>query len=244
MQNPACPAGFFFFPRKSIGPNAEESMSLSTIRNGAAVVAASIALAACGGHGMVPSQSAAPGFNAMGPMSSNPCYTHAVQPAWIFHGSCNVTKLPPKGLSSTLAPYKGITVTVKLGKNTSKKGTFVLVDAVGGKAHDISKYKGKTFPPITKTLKSVIYVEAVNGTPGLKFSGNLVFTIKAKKFPGKSCPLSVLEGKFPKLHWFNSPFDGKISGSTMTFTVPGSALGTLFPNGLPAGPLYFNAACK
>lgn len=220
-------------------------MSLRTMRNAAAAVAAAIALAACGGHGMVPSQSSAPGFSAVAPMSSNPCYTKAVQPAWIFHGSCNITKLPPKGLSITLAPYKGITVTVKLGKNTSKKGSFVLVDAVGGKAHDISKFKRKTFPAITPTsLTSLIYVEAVNGTNGLKFSGNLNFIIKAKKFPGKSCPLSVLEGTFPKLKWFNSPFSGSIKGGTMTFTVPGGALGTLFPQGLPAGPLYFNVACK
>jgi hypothetical protein len=219
-------------------------MSLSTIRSGAAAGALAIALAACGGHGMVPSQSA-PGFNAAIPMSTNPCYTKAVQPAWIFKGSCDITTLPAKGKTIKLAPYKGVTVTVKLGKNTSKKGAFVLVDALGGKAHDITKFKKKPFPTITPTvLKSVIYVEAVNGTNGLKFSGNLVFTIKAKKFPGKTCPLSVLEGTFPKLKWFNSPFTGKISGGTMTFTVPGSALGTLFPNGLPAGPLYFNVACK
>jgi hypothetical protein len=220
-------------------------MRLSTIRNGAAIAAAAIALVACGGHGLVPSQTAAPGFNAVGPMATNPCYTKAVQPAWIFHGSCVITKLPAKGKSITLAAYKGITVTVKLGKNTSKGGAFVLVDALGGKAKDISKFKRKTFPAITPTsLKSVIYVEAVNGTKGLKFSGSLTFLIKAKKFPGNSCPLSVLTGTFPKVKWFNSPFSGKISGTTMTFTVPGGALGTLFPTGLPAGPLYFNVACK
>jgi len=220
-------------------------MRLSTIRNSTAAAAAAFALAACGGHGLVPSQNAAPGFNAVTPFAANPCYTKAVQPAWIFRGSCDVTTLPPKGKSIALAPYKGISVTVKLGKNTSKNGAFVLVDALGGKAKDISKYKTKTFPPITPTLlKSVIYVEAVNGTANLKFSGNLIFTIKKKQFPGKTCPLSVLTGTFPKVKWFNSPFSGKISGGTMTFTVPGGALGTLFPSGLPKGPLYFNVACK
>jgi hypothetical protein len=194
---------------------------------------------------MVPSQSAMPGFYSVSPNAKNPCYTAAVQPAWIFKGSCVMTKLPPKGKSITLPAYKGITVTVKLGKNTSKKDPFVLVDAVGGKAKDISKFKKKPFPPITpSSLKSVIYVEAVNGKAGLKFTGTLFFTLKAKKYPGKTCPLSVLTGTFPKLKWFNSPFAGQISGKTMTFTVPGSGLQTLFPSGLPAGPVYFNVGCK
>ena len=215
------------------------------IRTGVVASAAAIALAACGGHGLVPSQSVAPGMDAVTPMAANPCYTAAVQPAWIFMGSCKiVAKLPAKGASIALAAYKGVSVTVKLPKPSAAGGSFALVDALGGK--DIKPFKGKAFLAITpKTLKSVIYVQAVNGTAGLKFtSGNLVFTIKAAKFPGKTCPLSVITGTFPKLKWFNSPFSGKISGGTMTFTVPGGALGTLFPSGLPKGPLYFNVACK
>ena len=219
-------------------------MKLSTIRSGAAAVAAAIALAACGGHGLVPVQNAVPGFNAITPMSTNPCYTKAVQPAWIFKGSCVITKLPPKGKTIKLAPWKGVSVTVKLPKNTSKNASFVVVDALGGKNRDITKFKRKSFPAITPpALKSVVYVEAVNGTRNLKFtSGNLVFTIKAARFPGKNCPLSVLTSK-PKLHWFNTPFHGAIKGGTMTFTIPGNALGRLFPTGLPLGPLYFNDAC-
>lgn len=221
-------------------------MRFSTIRTGVVASAAAIALAACGGHGLVPSQSAAPGSNAVVPMSSNPCYTSAVQPAWIFKGSCAILKtLPTKGKTIALAAYKGVSVTVKLPKNTSKGG-FALVDALGGKSKDIVAFSGKAFPPITPTtLKSVVYVEAVNQTAGLTFtSGSLVFTVKATKFPGKSCPLSVLTGTFPKLKWFNSPFTGTLKSGAMTFTVPGGALTQLFPTGLPAGPLYFNVACK
>src|SRR5579863_1043412 len=160
-------------------------MNLSTIRGGAGALATAIALAGCGGHGMVPSQNAVPGFYSVSPLAKNPCYTAKVQPAWIFHGSCVMTKLPPKGKTIKLAPYKGIAVTVKLGKSSSKNGSFVLVDALGGKTKDISKFKKMSFPPITpNTLKSVIYVEAVNGKAGLKFSGTLTFILKAKKFPG------------------------------------------------------------
>ena len=222
------------------------------IRAGFVAFAAAIALAACGGHGMVPSQSAAPGFSAVvTPMlTPNPgCFSKALQPAWIFKGECDVTKLPAKGKTLGLSPYKGIILTVKLPKNTSKNGKFAIFDAIGGKAKDILAYKKMAFPPITPTtLKSVVYVEAVNGTAGLKFtSGSLVFVVKDTKIPGKTCPLSVLTGKAPKFKWFNSPFAAKVTttdGGTMTFTVPGSALGTLFPTGLPLGPIYFNAACK
>lgn len=217
------------------------------IRAGFVAFAAAIALAACGGHNMVPSQIAAPDFNAVTSAAANPCYTAAVQPAWIFTGSCKiVAKLPAKGATIALPAWKGVSVTVKLPKPSPAGNSFVLVDALGGKAKDIKPFKGKTFPPITPTtLKSVVYVEAVNGKAGLLFpSGNLVFTIKAAKFPGKTCPLSVLTGTPPKLKWFNSPFAGKISGGTMVFTVPGGALKTLFPNGLPKGPIYFNAGCK
>lgn len=212
------------------------------IRTGFVASIAAIALAACGGHGYVPSQSAAPGLVSM---SSNPCYTSAVQPAWIFMGSCQIGKLTAKGGKFALAAYKGVTVNVTLPR-PSKTGAFVLVDALGGKTKDIKPFKSHAFPALTpKTLKSVVYVQAVNSVSGLKFpKGNLVFTIKAAKFPGTSCPLSLITGTFPKLKWFNSPFSGKISSGTMTFTIPGGALGTLFPSGLPAGPLYFNVACK
>lgn len=222
-------------------------MRFSLIRTGLVALGAVIVFAACGGHGMVPSQSAAPSLVVTPMATPNQCYESPFQPAWIFKGSCLFKKLPAKGTTIALAAYKGISVTVKLPKNSGKGSPiFLLVDALGGKTKDIVKYKGVAFPAITPTsLKSVVYVEAVNPFNGLKFtSGNLVFTIKAAKFPGKSCPLSVLEGSPPKLKWFNSPFAGKITGGTMVFTVPGSALGTLFPNGLPRGPLYFNVGCK
>ncbi|HEY1976517.1 MAG TPA: hypothetical protein VGG89_08235 [Candidatus Baltobacteraceae bacterium] len=222
-------------------------MSLSTVRNVAAAVGAAILFAACGGHGVIPSQSGAPGFNAVTPEATGPCYTHAVQPAWIFEGSCNVKKLPPKGLSLTLAPYKGITVTVAMPKNNSKGNpSLALVDAVGGKAKDIKPFKGKAFPALPKTAgKSVIYIEAVNPFAGLKFTGgNLIVMVKAKKLPGKTCGVAILRQNGKKFSWFSIPIRPTVSGNTINEKISGGAVGTLFPNGLPAGPLYFNAACK
>ena len=221
-------------------------MSLSTIRNGAAVVAASIALAACGGHALVPSQNGAQGFSAVRPMTSNPCYTHAVQPAWIFKGSCVIAKLPAKGKTFKLASYKGITASVALPKNNSKGNpTFVLVDALGGKAKDIKPFKKKPFPPIPKAAgKSVIYIEAVNSFAGLAFSkGSLIVKVTAK-LPGTHCSVALLQQKGSKFSWFTIPVPPAVKSGTITETLPANGVKTFFPNGLPAGPLYFNAACK
>jgi hypothetical protein len=222
-------------------------MRFSMIRTGFVASATAIALAACGGHGLVPSQSAAPGFSFIGDKAANPCYTKAVQPTWIFKGSCKMVKLPAKGISIKLAAYKGITVTVAFPKNNSKGNPpFVLVDAVGGKAKDIVAFKNKPLPALPTTVgKSVIYIEAVNGFAGLKFTaGNLVVTASKKTLPGKSCKVSLLRQMGAKLQWFPIPIAPKVSGGTVTETIPGGAVQTLFTSGLPKGPLFFNAACK
>jgi hypothetical protein len=222
-------------------------MSISTIRSVAGALAATIAFAACGGHGLVPTQNSVPGFNAVTPMATNPCYTKAAQPAWIFKGSCVIAKLPKKGKTFKLAAYKGVTASIALPKNNSKGGPmFVIVDALGGKAKDITKYKGKSFPAIPKTAgKSVIYIQAVNSFAGLKFtSGSLVVTVTAKKLPGTKCAVALLRKTGAKLSWFTIPIAPTVSGKTITEKIPAGAIGTLYGQGLPAAPLYFNAACK
>ena len=224
-------------------------MRFSTIRTGAAASAAAIALAACGGHGLVPSQSAAPGFSLISDKSStNPCLAKGVQPAWVFKGACKIVKLPAKGITIKLAAYKGITVTASFPKNNSKGNpSFVLVDALGGKTKDIAPFKKKAFPAIPAALgKSVINIQAVNSFAGLKFSGgNLVVTAKMGKLPGSTCKVSLLQPKGgSKYQWFTIPIPPKVKGGTLTETIPAGAIGTLYANGLPVAPLFFNAACK
>jgi hypothetical protein len=225
-------------------------MRFSLFRAPVAAVAASIALAACGGHGLVPSQSGAP-MNSFGePLkkTTNPCYTSTVQPTWIFKGTCVVSKLPTKGATFALnkPPYMGITVSIALPANNGKDTAFALVDAVGVKAHDITKWKGVAFPLVK--LKSVIYVEAVNGFNGLKFTNtkqNLVFAATIKNsFPGKACPLEVLEKNAKGFAWAVTPLDGLIKGKTITYSIPTSKVPIFFPDGLPKGPIFFNVGCS
>jgi hypothetical protein len=217
-----------------------------SIRTPIAAVAASIALAACGGHGLVPSQSGAP-VSSFGELTKKPttCPTSKVQPAWIFKGSCVVTKLPAKGTTIKLPAYMGITLTASIPANDGKDAAFALVDAVGGKAKDIEKWKGLAFPAAPN--KSVIYAQAINGFNDLKFTNAkqyLVFEVSSTKaFPGKACPLQVLGKRAKGFAWTTTALQGAIKGKTMTFTIPTTELPTLFPDGLPKGPLFLNAAC-
>lgn len=216
-------------------------MRFSFVRTGIVATAAAIALAACGGRGIVPSQSAAPDLSLV-PQAANPCYTSAVQPAWIFKGSCKITKLPPGGTKIALAAYKGMTETVTLPKNTGKDGAFVLVDAVGGA--DITKYKTLAMPKLPSTVgKSALYVEAVNATKGLMFTaGSLVFLTKGT-FPGKTCTLSLLQQRSKTSFAWTATIQEPVKAGAVTYTIPYTALATFFQKGLPAGPLYFNVAC-
>ncbi len=223
-------------------------MRFSIIHTGIAAAATSVALVACGGHGIVPSQGSAP-FSSFQTIANktNPCYTSAVQPAWIFKGSCDVTKLPPKGETIKLKAYQGITETVTLPVNTGKHKTFAIVDAVGGSAKDIEKWKHKAFPLVSKALvgKSVIYVEAVNGFNHLNFkSGNLVFTTSSKKkLSSSSCTLSALKPSGTTYKWSSTPLEATIKGNTISYKIPASEVGVFFMNGLPEGALFFNIAC-
>jgi len=216
------------------------------IRALAAALLSAMTVTACGGRGVVPPESGISGPSSEmypGKKVTNPCYTSAVQPAWIFMGSCLITKLTSKGGTFRLKPYKGITVTATLPKNNLVHAeTFVLVDALG--TTDVSKYKGLTFPKVPK-LKSVIYVETVNSEGGIKFTaGDLVFEVTSTAaLPGKTCPLSVLEQKGTKFEWDTTPIQAKVKDKTLSFIIPATDTGLFFPNGLPKGPLYFNAGC-
>lgn len=213
------------------------------LRNEIGIAAAvAFALTACGGRVIVPTSGPPANTSDLISDAANPCYTAAVQPAWIFKGSCFVTKLPSTGVTIKLKPYHGITETTSLPKNSGKNGFFALVDAIGGA--DILKFRGKAFP-LNKAGKSVVYVEAVNGTKELRFtSGNLTLSAASKgKLPSKQCHLAYLK---PTLKWFDTPLSpSKITSNAVTFTIPATAIAILFPprGALPKGPLFFDLFC-
>jgi hypothetical protein len=136
-------------------------MRVSTIRSGSAAIAVAIALAACGGHGTVPSQSVLPGTannlasdafdSGLSPDGKTPrC---EVTGLYYFHGSCvgfnmnmNSTTVVQLG---KFGAYHGIKITTGLSKfvNPPKVNTVpaIMGDAIG-KGDITGKVKGKAFP--------------------------------------------------------------------------------------------------
>ena len=216
------------------------------IRSLAAALFSAMALAACGGT-VVPAQTGAAAASSgeiVATSTPNPCYTRAVQPAWIFMGSCVIATLPSKGATFSLAQYKGVTASVTLPGNNGGNENLTVVDARG--IDDISKYKQKPFPTI-ETQKPVVYVEIVNAKKGLKFSGSgaVVFEVASTSaFPGKDCLLAFLEKRGRPYAWVKTGVKGRHDGSGLAFRIPADDVNLFFPSGLTKGPVYFNIGCE
>lgn len=158
------------------------------IRTVSTAIVAAIALAACGGHGVVPSQGVAPalsngfaanGFAAGPDAKKSPC---DIQGMYYFHGSCrtfslNMTKATSVKLGQ-FGAYHGITITTTFSAFTNPPNVqsvpAVMGDAIG--SGDITGLvKGKAFKlygdgkdcvyankPATCPGKPFVYAELVN----------------------------------------------------------------------------------
>jgi hypothetical protein len=216
-----------------------------------AFAAGATALAACGGHGVVPTSSAdSSAFgSASSPLKASTCATSPPQYGWIFKGSCDEFKLTSKGGSFSLAAYSNITVTGSIGKNTAKGTvTVALADAVDKKG-DIEKYKSESFPPYKAKGTTVVYAAANNqGTQTIKpvaVKGKTVLQYvisDTKGLPGTTCGAALLtQGNKGSLVWDAFPGTGHVSGKSVTISVYEAPSGFELP---PKGsPLYFAINC-
>lgn len=222
-------------------------------RNGVTAVAAAAALAACGGHSVVPSSQTA--MNPMLPDAAAPaqpqtlttCKTSPPQYEWIFKGACEKITLKPAGANFGLQEYENITVTGLIGKNNVHgSAIFYLADATG--KGDIKLFHGKAFPKYNARGTVIIYAAAVNqssqhikpipeeGKPILQY----VIT-DSKGIPGKTCGGGILvKGKNGAYSWNSLTITAKVSGNKVTisqYTAPqGFELG-------PKTPLYIAINC-
>ncbi len=222
------------------------------IRSGVAAIAAAM-LAACGGHGVVPSSQTA--VNPMVPDGAAPakpqklttCTTSPPQYEWIFKGACAKITLKPAGSNFNLQAYKDITVSGLIGKNNVKgSATFYLADATG--SGDIKLYRGKSFPKYHPRGTVIIYAAAINqsnqdikpipqeGKPILQY----VIT-DSKGIPGNTCGGGILvKGKNGTYSWNSLTITAQVSGKKVTisqYTAPqGFELG-------PKTPLYIAINC-
>jgi hypothetical protein len=227
-------------------------------------IASTIALAACAGHGMVPSSQGAlnpmpqGALTPMAPQGATTledqlspdlttCPTTPPQYQWIFKGACTKITLKPNGAPFTLGQYMSISIKGSIGANNVKtSATVYLVDATD--KGDIENYKGKTFPKYNGRGTTCIYAAAINqssqvikpkakqGVPVLQY----VIT-DTKGIPGKQCGAAVYaKQRNGTFKWTSLPIQAQVKGKTVTITQ------YTVPNGFQLGPktpLYFAVNC-
>lgn len=186
-------------------------MRSSLIRAGFVAAAATFALAACAGHGLVPSQ---PGFAQQSNMLApdvkktpppSPC---DIATTWYFKGACVAFNIKSSGGTANLKTYMGLAIVTTFGSNNAK-GTQTLIMGDAFDKGDITpptsgKEKGAPFPAYGKKCvsgtgspapcpgKVVNYAEVVNpnantitlnATPKIAETYTKGFTAKEGCFP-------------------------------------------------------------
>jgi hypothetical protein len=217
-----------------------------------AAAAAAIALAACAGHGIVPSSTGALTPDSLGgvtPLATSGCATSPPQYNWIFKGACDKFTLKSTGGSFSLAAYDDLTVTGSIGKNTAKGDVTVYIADATDKGGDIETSGGKKFPPFKAEGTTILYAAVNNQTKQTikpiteKDKTVLEYTITdSKGLPGNTCGAALLEeehnGTFT---WKGFPGSAPVKGKTVTIAVYEAPEGFELP---PAGtPLYFGINC-
>jgi hypothetical protein len=223
-------------------------MHFPMLRTCIAASVAAIALAACGGHGIVPSQSAAPGNSlAFAPeKTTNPCAASTLP--WYFKGSCTSATVTSKGGMTMLAATgtRSVTMTFTLGATNAKgKVAFLIGDAAtisditpNGMSPAFPRYGRSPCAGGPKECfgKVLAYVELVNSSKAaIKVKGNSQIAIAAKSFPGPECAPAVLTTKGWDLE---ALLLGVVKKRMVTFSIPGGFIT------FPAGPSYLVFACS
>jgi hypothetical protein len=235
-------------------------MRFSLFRSGVICAASALALAACAGHGIVPtSQAPLAPTNGLDTMSQDnllspdltTCTTKPPQGQWVMKGACTKITLKPTGADFALGTYMDITVTGSIGANNVKgSATVYLADATD--KGDIEDWKGLAFPKYKAAGTTFIYAAAINQSTSpiipkvVKNKPILEYVITdSKGLPGKECSAAVLTFSKGKPLWKPLPVQGKVKGKTVTlaqYTVP---RGFELPPKTKAGvtPLYFAVNC-
>jgi hypothetical protein len=227
-------------------------MRSSIIRSCALATVAAMGLAACAGHGVVPSSS-----SELAPMASNAgiapllttCVKSPPQYEWIFKGACVGFMIKDTGGSFALGDYENITIKGSIGDNDAKGSVkIVLADAID-KNGDIESYKGKSFLAYKAQGTTIVYAAAINQSTqtikphAAKDKPVLTYVITdSKGLPGTECRAAVLaHQKNGTLKWSSlpgGPFGKK--GDTVTITQSEAPAGFSLP---PKVPLYLAVNC-
>jgi hypothetical protein len=232
-------------------------MRLSLIRACAATAVSAIALAACAGHGIVPSsqsvltpqtmQNPLVQDEGLSPLALITCAKSPPQYLWILKGACTHLTLTSDGAKFALQSYRFITITGTIGANNIKTSAIVYIADANDK-NDILLYKGKKFPPYTSKGKVVVYAVAINESKDTiipKAQRNkpvLQYVITdTSGLHGKQCGVGVYaKQKNGTFKWTPLPITAPVKGKTVTLTQYSVPPGFQFPS---KTPVYFAANC-
>jgi hypothetical protein len=234
-------------------------MRPSLIRACTIAAVSAIALAACAGHGIVPSSP-----SAMSPQNlqtfQNPaiqdelspdiftCATSPPQYLWILKGACTKVVLKSTGGKFALQKYRFITVTGTIGANNIKTSATVYIADANDKK-DILPYKGKAFPAYKPSKgKTFVYAVAINESKNTiipKAEHNkpvLQYVITdSLGLPGHTCSVAVYaKQRNGTFKWTPLPIQAPVKGKTVTLTQYSVPPGFQFPS---KTPVYFGAFC-
>lgn len=184
-----------------------------TFSRGIAVFAI-VAVASCGGRGVVPTQPSNPGIpfaGTMAPSATNPCATLDKEGTWYFHGPCIAENVKQSATIFKLKSYRSVTQILKYPAVSGKapaKTAFVTGEATGKK--DVTgTFQGTKFPLYGSSSgpcvgnygsaqacsgKAVVYDLMVNaGTTNVSFVGSPSITLTGKVLRHKTtCTLNQL----------------------------------------------------
>ena len=208
-------------------------MKSTFLRSGAAAIVATLAFAACAGHGLVPSSSGPTStgnaVHVAAPNAGSPC---PIAYGFPFGGSCDPVALATTGAKGKLKPYKGYALSATLATNNAAAGTYLVFQDATGKG-DIGTYQGHKFP-VDKG--AFLYLAALNTGAAFNFNATPAIRISsATAISGKACSLDLLSTKGK---WGPSGITGKPKGKTLSFT----SLPVTQP--VPAGTFYLAFVCK
>lgn len=190
-----------------------------------------VALAACATHGSMPAtvapvngvtQITAPdeGTSQLEP-DAKACYTHRVQPRWIFRGACRTHRISGSGSVLKLRAYRGYSVVLKIPPNDAARRhrPTLLADATG--SGDVRPFKHKAFP---LDGNAFLYLEIVNrGKPIVFRKGSKVaLTVANTSFPAGPCGIATLRDRKGHAAWRALRVTANPSGTTLSFTIPAS----------------------
>jgi hypothetical protein len=233
------------------------------IRTSIVATVATLALAACAGHGIVPSSPTAMApTTAMAPAGADggilplkgklkTCAKNPPQYQWIFKGACDEFTLKPGGGAFSLEKYADLTVTGSIGKNTVKGSAKIAIADAVDKKGDIEKFGGKSFPVYKGKGKTIAYASANNQSNQtikpivVKDKAIIQYVITDEKgLPGKTCSAAILSHESGgKLYWDPLPSSFPVKGKSVTISLYTAPNGFELPPKSDETPIYFSVNC-